>query len=49
MKRSIVIIASLLILSACSAARPDLKSPCVGVENSPCGPHRAVNDWWLKA
>lgn len=26
----------------------DLKSPCVGTDDSPCGPHRPVNEWWMK-
>jgi hypothetical protein len=35
-------------LQACSSIqRPDLKSPCVGADGSPCGPKRRVNDWWL--
>jgi hypothetical protein len=34
--------------SACSLGtkRDDLKSPCVGAEDSPCGPRRAINAWW---
>ncbi len=27
--------------------RDDLKSPCVGAEDSPCGPKRPVNGWWM--
>jgi hypothetical protein len=36
-------------LTACGdvGEREDLTSPCVGLEGSPCGPRRAVNDWWL--
>lgn len=34
-------------LSACSNAVPDLVSPCVGAEGSPCE-RRPVNDWWSK-
>lgn len=30
-------------LSACSNPQPDLKSPCVGAENSPCD-RRPVNN-----
>lgn len=33
----------LVSLSACSNPRPDLKSPCVGAEGSPCD-RRAVNN-----
>jgi hypothetical protein len=37
------------VMSACdgSGERQDLKSPCVGIEGSPCGSKRSVNDWWL--
>lgn len=39
----------LLLLGGCGDAgeREDLKSPCAGAEDSPCGPERRVNDWWL--
>lgn len=34
--------------TACAESkREDLKSPCVGAEDSPCGPRRAINNWWL--
>ncbi len=33
--------------SGCDGKRADLKSPCVGAEDSPCGPKRHVNDWWI--
>jgi len=35
------------LLAACSLPHSDLKSPCAGIDGSPCGPHRPVNDWWL--
>ncbi len=34
-------------LTGCSKDREDLKSPCVGTDDSPCGPRKNVNDWWL--
>jgi hypothetical protein len=36
-------------LTACGdvGEREDLKSPCAGIEGSPCGEKRAVNAWWL--
>ncbi len=36
-------------LAACGdlGEREDLTSPCAGTDGSPCGPRRAVNDWWL--
>jgi hypothetical protein len=40
--------AMLLVLASCANKQPDLKSPCVGAENSPCD-RRPVNDWWAKA
>jgi hypothetical protein len=46
--RIIVAFFLLTTLQACDYARPDLKSPCVGIEDSPCGPKRSVNDWWIK-
>jgi hypothetical protein len=37
------------MVAACDGGgdREDMKSPCVGVEGSPCGDRRPVNDWWL--
>ncbi|MCI5049440.1 MAG: hypothetical protein MRY32_03830 [Rickettsiales bacterium] len=51
MIRSLLLILGLaLALSACTSSRVEvLKSPCVGVEGSPCGPKRPVNDWWMDA
>jgi hypothetical protein len=44
-------IAAFLVLASLQACKskepPTLKSPCVGLENSPCGDRRNVNDWWL--
>jgi hypothetical protein len=37
----------LVMLTACSNKTPDLKSPCVGAEDSPCD-RRPVNDWWQR-
>lgn len=48
MLKRIFIAAMLLALPACSTGHvDDLKSPCAGIEGSPCV-HRPVNDWWLK-
>lgn len=27
--------------------KEELTSPCVGLDDSPCGPKRPVNDWWM--
>jgi hypothetical protein len=45
MARLILIGALLATLSACSSRIEDLKSPCVGAENSPCA-RRPVNEIW---
>jgi hypothetical protein len=45
MARFILIGALLAILSGCSNRVEDLKSPCVGADNSPCA-RRPVNDFW---
>ncbi len=37
-----------LFLAACSGKTHELKSPCAGADDSPCGPRYNVNDWWLK-
>lgn len=37
-------VAAAMLLSACSSDRAEvLKSPCVGLDDSPCGPKRPVN------
>lgn len=48
MKYAVCILA-LLALSACESEKVEiLKSPCVGLEGSPCGPKRQINEQWLK-
>ena len=42
-KKILFMIAVLATISACSSTRPDLKSPCVGADGSPCD-RRAVNN-----
>jgi hypothetical protein len=32
----------------CASQTPELKSPCVGAEGSPCA-KRPINDWWMHA
>ena len=50
MVRVVAVLLTMVVLQGCSwYEKEDLKSPCVGIEGSPCGPHRSVNDWWLKA
>ncbi|MEJ0009540.1 MAG: hypothetical protein WDN72_02840 [Alphaproteobacteria bacterium] len=43
-----LMILSALCLSACDSEEVHvMKSPCSGIDGSPCGPKRAVNDWWM--
>lgn len=45
--RMAVVVFSLLAalsVSACSKGTKELKSPCVGTDDSPCGPHRAPSN-----
>ncbi len=36
-----------IVLTGCGDSGVEiLKSPCVGIDDSPCGPKRPVNDWW---
>lgn len=48
--RVLVTASVLLSLAACSSPfkEEELMSPCTGLDGSPCGPKRPVNDWWLK-
>lgn len=44
MRSLCVLVASLALLAACDTEKVELmKSPCAGLEGSPCGPKRAVN------
>ncbi len=43
MKHLFLIALALIALSACTTKTEDLKSPCVGIEGSPCGPKRSAN------
>lgn len=46
MKASLILLSlsALVALSACSDEKvAPQKSPCVGIDNSPCGPKRQVN------
>jgi hypothetical protein len=44
----IVPVLVVVALGACTKDTPELKSPCVGIDASPCGEKRPVNDWWLR-
>ena len=44
MAKLLIIVIFLITTISCSSKKSeDLKSPCVGIENSPCGERRAVN------
>ncbi len=48
MKKLFTLVTILLFLASCSSkVQEDLKSPCVGLEDSPCGPRKPVNTWLL--
>lgn len=50
MKNLMLCVMLVASLTACSSEKQTvLKSPCVGIEGSPCGPARAVNGWWQNA
>lgn len=39
---------ALFLLAGCASEKVEvMKSPCAGLEGSPCGPKRPVNAWWL--
>lgn len=44
--RNLFAIVMMGLLVACSLPKTDLKSPCAGIDGSPCE-RRPVNDWWL--
>ena len=48
MKKVILILSFFALISSCSTKVVDVKSPCVSKEDGPCGPRKAINDWWLK-
>ena len=48
MRHWVFICCFIALLAGCTGnSQPELESPCVGAEDSPCGPRRPVNDWWL--
>lgn len=46
MVRVLMLVLALTVVAGCSKKREDLRSPCVGAENSPCT-KRPVNAWWM--
>ena len=48
--KSIFAVVALLALVACDSEKVEvMKSPCVGIGESPCGPKRPVNVGWQHA
>lgn len=42
----IVLVLFVLLITSCASTKiVDIKSPCVGGINSPCGPRKPVNTW----
>ena len=41
----IISIFFITLLASCADGSRDIKSPCVGAEQSPCGPKKPVNNW----
>ena len=48
MKKVILFLAFLALVTSCSGKVIDVKSPCVSTDDGPCGPKKPINDWWLK-
>jgi len=49
MKKTVIILLSLLALSACESEKVEvLKSPCASLDET-CGPKRPVNEWWISS
>lgn len=47
MLRLLMLMLAMTVLAGCAEKRDDLRSPCVGAADSPCGERRDVNAWWL--
>ena len=45
--RLLILLLATLACQACTKDTPELKSPCVGTDDSPCGPKHSVNAWWM--
>lgn len=48
MKKIILILSLLTLISSCKSKTIDIKSPCVARDGGPCGPKTPINDWWMK-
>jgi len=48
MKKVVLAVLVLGMVQGCSSEVPDVKSPCVGLEGSPCGARTPVNGTWLE-
>jgi hypothetical protein len=48
MKKLLLITIFFLSATSCKTKVIDIKSPCVSLDDGPCGPKKSVNDWWLK-
>lgn len=49
MRNLMLLTVAVLALAACSTEKVEpLKSPCVGLDDSPCGPKRAPSGNWVQ-
>ena len=48
MKKIFLFTIFFISLTSCKSKVIDIKSPCVSLEEGPCGPKKSINDWWLK-
>lgn len=39
----LAVFGAVIMISACQSQPKETKSPCVGIEGSPCGPRRSAN------
>ncbi len=39
----------LLTIISCTGKVVEVKSPCVSLDDGPCGKKTPINDWWLKS
>lgn len=48
MKKVVLVLSLLMLISSCKNKTIDIKSPCVSTDDGPCGTKKPINDWWLK-
>ncbi len=48
MRNVYFLLVTLLIISSCSGQVVEVKSPCVSINDGPCGKKIPINSWWLE-